>query len=40
MEKMDYKSMVLELLGQIKDERFLRMLWIMVSDYLSEKEIL
>lgn len=39
MEKMDYKSMLQELLGQIKDERFLRMLWIMVNDYLAEKAI-
>lgn len=39
-EKIRYKKEVLKLVCQIKDERFLRMLLIIVNDYLSEKAIL
>lgn len=34
---MDYKSKIIEMIEKIKDERFLRCIYIIVSDYIKEK---
>lgn len=35
---MDYKKMIVEMLEQIKDERFLRRIYISIQEYLKEKK--
>ncbi len=36
---MDYKKIISELLEYIDDEKFLRCVYIIVSDYVKEKEL-
>lgn len=36
---MNYKEIILELLEKINDERFLRCVYIIISDYIKEKEL-
>lgn len=35
---MDYKKMIMEMLEQISDERFLRRIYISIQEYLKEKK--
>lgn len=35
---MDHKKMIVEMLEQIKDERFLRRIYISIQEYLKEKK--
>lgn len=35
---MDYKSKIIEMVEKIKDEKFLRRVYIIISDYIKEKE--
>lgn len=35
---MDYKKMIVKMLEQIQDERFLRRIYISIQEYLNEKK--
>lgn len=35
---MDYKKMIVEMLEQIKDEKFLKRIYISIQEYLKEKK--